>query len=81
MKPLSVLLIAMAMGGCFSTTPAAAWLYPTKPARIITANSPGGTSDIFVGAIEKLHEDISRIGNEAGLPSKAANRHRNRSAD
>jgi len=41
----------MAAGGCFSTMPAEAQLYPTKPVRIITANSAGGTSDIFVRAL------------------------------
>jgi tripartite-type tricarboxylate transporter receptor subunit TctC len=51
MKPPSLLLLAMAAGGCFSTTPAQAQLYPTKPVRVITANSPGGTSDIFVRAL------------------------------
>lgn len=51
MKPLSLLLLTMAAGGCFSTMPAQAQLYPTKPVRVITANSPGGTSDIFVRAL------------------------------
>src|SRR5262245_63295125 len=51
MKPLSVLLITMVAGGCFSTTPAEAQSYPSKPVRIITANSPGGTSDVFVRAL------------------------------
>jgi tripartite-type tricarboxylate transporter receptor subunit TctC len=51
MKPLRLLLLTMAAGGCFSTMPAQAQLYPTKPVRVITANSPGGTSDIFVRAL------------------------------
>jgi tripartite-type tricarboxylate transporter receptor subunit TctC len=51
MKSLNVLLIAMAAGGFLSATPACAQLYPTKPVRIITANSAGGTSDIFVRAL------------------------------
>jgi tripartite-type tricarboxylate transporter receptor subunit TctC len=51
MKSLNVLLIAMAAGGFLSDTPACAQLYPTKPVRIITANSAGGTSDIFVRAL------------------------------
>src|ERR1700752_5158994 len=51
MKPLSLLLLTMAEGGCFSTMPAQAQLYPAKPVRVITANSPGGTSDIFVRAL------------------------------
>ena len=51
MKPLSLLLLTMAAGGCLSTTPAQAQIYPTKPVRVVTANSPGGTSDIFVRAL------------------------------
>jgi tripartite-type tricarboxylate transporter receptor subunit TctC len=51
MKSLNVLIIAMAAGGLLGTTPAGAQLYPTKPVRIITANSAGGTSDIFVRAL------------------------------
>jgi tripartite-type tricarboxylate transporter receptor subunit TctC len=51
MKSLNVLIIAMAAGGLLATTPAGAQLYPTKPVRIITANSAGGTSDIFVRAL------------------------------
>src|SRR5260221_9852172 len=51
MKPPSLLLLTMAAGGCFSMAPAEAQLYPTKPVRVITANSPGGTSDIFVRAL------------------------------
>ncbi len=36
-------------------TPARAEDYPTRPLRVITANSAGGTSDIFVRALaEKL---------------------------
>jgi tripartite-type tricarboxylate transporter receptor subunit TctC len=35
----------------FSVAPAAAQPYPSKPVRIITANSAGGTSDIFVRAL------------------------------
>jgi len=34
-----------------SVAPAAAQSYPSKPVRIITANSAGGTSDIFVRAL------------------------------
>src|SRR6266852_5692401 len=51
MKPPSLLLLTMAAGGCFSMAPAEAQLYPTKPVRVITANSAGGTSDIFVRAL------------------------------
>jgi tripartite-type tricarboxylate transporter receptor subunit TctC len=34
-----------------AATGAVAQTYPTKPIRVITANSPGGTSDIFVRAL------------------------------
>src|SRR4029450_4078614 len=50
MKSPAFLLITLA-AGVFSATPAEAQTYPNKPVRIITANSPGGTSDIFVRAL------------------------------
>src|SRR5437660_2412572 len=50
MKSSTVLLIAT-VAGAFSTAPAEAQPYPSKPVRIITANSAGGTSDIFVRAL------------------------------
>ncbi len=50
MKSLAFLLVTLA-AGVFSATPAGAQTYPSKPVRIITANSPGGTSDIFVRAL------------------------------
>ena len=50
MKSPAFLLITLA-AGVFSATPAEAQTYPNMPVRIITANSPGGTSDIFVRAL------------------------------
>src|SRR5262245_65087117 len=50
MKSLPFLLITLA-AGLFGAAPAAAQPYPSKPVRIITANSAGGTSDIFVRAL------------------------------
>jgi tripartite-type tricarboxylate transporter receptor subunit TctC len=44
----AVLLLFTAL---FAALPAAAETYPARPIRIITANSPGGTSDIFVRAL------------------------------
>src|SRR5437868_5491006 len=49
MKSPTFLLITVA--AVLNATPAAAQSYPSKPVRIITANSPGGTSDIFVRAL------------------------------
>jgi tripartite-type tricarboxylate transporter receptor subunit TctC len=44
--------IALAAGALLlSALPAAAQTYPSKPVRIITANSAGGTSDIFSRAL------------------------------
>ena len=51
MKKVMFLLVAMATVACSIATPAASQPYPTKPVRIITANSAGGTSDIFVRAL------------------------------
>jgi tripartite-type tricarboxylate transporter receptor subunit TctC len=45
--PLRLLLLFLLL----SCAPAIAQTYPAKPIRIITANSPGGTSDIFVRAL------------------------------
>src|SRR6266568_9312381 len=50
MKSSTVLLITI-VAGAFSAAPAEAQPYPNKPVRIITANSAGGTSDIFVRAL------------------------------
>jgi tripartite-type tricarboxylate transporter receptor subunit TctC len=50
MKSTAFLLVTLA-AGVFSATPAGAQTYPSKLVRIITANSPGGTSDIFVRAL------------------------------
>jgi tripartite-type tricarboxylate transporter receptor subunit TctC len=45
-------LPAVVAAACLATAaPAAAQPYPAKPVRVITANSPGGTSDIFVRAL------------------------------
>jgi len=47
----SIVLLVMIVAGAFIAAPAEAQPYPTKPVRIITANSAGGTSDIFVRAL------------------------------
>jgi tripartite-type tricarboxylate transporter receptor subunit TctC len=49
MKIRSVLLTAMVCAG--APAPATGQSYPAKPVRVITANSAGGTSDIFVRAL------------------------------
>ncbi|HEY4738910.1 MAG TPA: tripartite tricarboxylate transporter substrate binding protein, partial [Xanthobacteraceae bacterium] len=52
---LSWLLTCTAALAANALTPARAEYYPTRPLRVITANSAGGTSDIFVRALsEKL---------------------------
>jgi tripartite-type tricarboxylate transporter receptor subunit TctC len=50
MKTLTACL-AVAIAGLACAAPAEAQTYPSKPIRIITANSAGGTSDIFVRAL------------------------------
>src|SRR5262249_46104869 len=47
----ALLIVLAIFGTAFSAAPAAAQPYPSKPVRIITANSAGGTSDIFVRAL------------------------------
>ena len=55
MKALTLLLAVIAVPAAPSA--AAAQPYPAKPVRIITANSAGGTSDIFVRALgDELHK-------------------------
>ena len=55
MKALTLLLAVIAVAAAASA--AAAQPYPAKPVRIITANSAGGTSDIFVRALgDELHK-------------------------
>src|SRR5438105_11701633 len=51
MKTLTPLLVVAAAIACALPSPAGAQTYPTKPIRVITANSAGGTSDIFVRAL------------------------------
>jgi tripartite-type tricarboxylate transporter receptor subunit TctC len=50
--PLFAILIALAAAASLTASPPAdAQPYPARPVRIITANSPGGTSDVFVRAL------------------------------
>ena len=56
MKLLAVSLIAA--GVTLGATPLPAQTYPSKAVRIITANSAGGTSDIFVRA---LGDELSKM--------------------
>ena len=55
MKPVAALLVAFALAAGLRC--AAAETYPTRPIRVVTANSVGGTSDIFVRA---LAEELQR---------------------
>ena len=59
---------AAIMGSTFVFASASAQEYPTKPIRIIVANSPGGTSDIFIRA---LADEFQR---RAGQPMIIENR-------
>jgi tripartite-type tricarboxylate transporter receptor subunit TctC len=70
MKTLATLfavVTAVTLGGL---APAEAQTYPSKPIRVITANSAGGTSDIFVRALgEELHKRLGQpliIENRSG---------------
>jgi tripartite-type tricarboxylate transporter receptor subunit TctC len=57
MKMLSCLLVAVTT----LAAPASAETWPTKPIRVITANSAGGTSDIFVRALgDELQKRLSQ---------------------
>jgi tripartite-type tricarboxylate transporter receptor subunit TctC len=51
MKALTTISLAAAAIACALPAPADAQAYPSKPIRVITANSAGGTSDIFVRAL------------------------------
>jgi tripartite-type tricarboxylate transporter receptor subunit TctC len=61
---------AAAAAALLSLAPALAQTYPNKPLRIITANSAGGTSDIFVRALgEELQKRLGQpliIENRSG---------------
>src|SRR3974390_1915294 len=48
---LNWILTCIAIVAASAVTPAYAEDYPTRPLRVITANSAGGTSDIFVRAL------------------------------
>ena len=69
MKPLAVLVALIATAG-IGPSPTHAQSYPTKPIRIITANSAGGTSDIFSRALgEELQKRLGQpivIENRSG---------------
>src|SRR3954465_10968146 len=51
MKTLSLLFAAITAAAMAASCPANAQVWPNKPIRVITANSAGGTSDIFVRAL------------------------------
>jgi tripartite-type tricarboxylate transporter receptor subunit TctC len=64
------IVAAAALALLLSSVPVVAETYPSKPLRIITANSAGGTSDIFVRALgEELQKRIGQpiiIENRSG---------------
>ena len=51
MKTLTLLSATLAAFACALPSAASAQTWPSKPIRVITANSAGGTSDIFVRAL------------------------------
>src|SRR5215470_4857551 len=58
----------LAAAAVVAATGAVAQTYPTRPIRVITANSPGGTSDIFVRALG------DELGKRLGQPIIIENR-------
>jgi tripartite-type tricarboxylate transporter receptor subunit TctC len=61
MKTRTTLFAAIAAVCAVGAAPAEAQNYPTKPIRILTANSAGGTSDIFVRALgEELQKRLGQ---------------------
>src|SRR5476649_1869399 len=70
MKTLTLLFAVMAAGAIAAPSSVNAQIYPSKPIRVITANSAGGTSDIFVRALgEELHKRLGQpliIENRSG---------------
>src|SRR5262245_39501170 len=68
MRIIVVALAALIAG--FSIGPARSDDYPSRPIRVLTANSAGGTSDIFVRALadelqKRLHQPVV-IENRSG---------------
>jgi len=70
MRRLAIVLAAFAVFAATSINAAHAQSYPSKPIRIITANSAGGTSDIFSRALgEELQKRLGQpivIENRSG---------------
>jgi tripartite-type tricarboxylate transporter receptor subunit TctC len=70
MRRFAIVLAAFAISGAVSINATHAQSYPTKPIRIITANSAGGTSDIFSRALgEELQKRLGQpivIENRSG---------------
>src|SRR5689334_23760961 len=61
MKTLTLLFAAMTAAAMAAPSPAQAQSWPNKPIRVITANSAGGTSDIFVRALgEELQKRLGQ---------------------
>ena len=61
MKIITTVLVTIAAGALAGPSPASAQAYPSKPIRVITANSAGGTSDIFVRALgEELQKRLGQ---------------------
>src|SRR6478672_9798281 len=69
MKTLTLLFAAMLATATAMPSPANAQAWPNKPIRVITANSAGGTSDIFVRALgDELQK---RLGQPAIIENRS----------
>jgi tripartite-type tricarboxylate transporter receptor subunit TctC len=70
MNKLPILIAAVATIAAAMPSTTVAQTYPSKPIRVITPNSAGGTSDIFVRALsEELHKRLGQpivIENRSG---------------
>ena len=57
MKPITALLVAVSLfaGARYANADD----YPTRPIRVLTANSVGGTSDIFVQLLPRCFNSVS----------------------
>ena len=76
MKTLTLLFAAMTPAAMAAPSPAKAQAWPNKPIRVITANSAGGTSDIFVRALgDELQDEAFFLGSYKPMKIRHAPSH------